>query len=335
MKDKIKSKLSDFIARHDYVTSYFTSLPRDTDLYRRIAIGGGLGLFLAFILSLFIGQGSSIPNNFSLDTEQVTLESFFQDKDISEELEDSLYPKFSGNLKPLTDIQKSAIENNKTRLSIVVYDLGRQKSLLQDAVNTLSPDITLALSSHTPIFNAVSRDLKQQGFETWLTLDTQTLALNTDNGPHALSHVNDYDANIPMLDAQKDGKSNVTGVVLASNSIIVESESIWKTLSQEIFAEGYGLLDTTQKSFPSEFFYHQGNIAPYIKGDWNISTNMPEKNLRERLTSITERLKINKNGVLSISLYTPRALDILNKWVDSLQADGIVLIPLSAQAKQQ
>lgn len=303
-----------------------------SDHLRRAGMGAGLGIIFVLFLSLFMAPSPSYEK-FTLDAENLSLSDLFPKEEEPKIDPSSTFSHFMQNKKQLSEDQKAAITNNETRLTLVVYGLGKQKNALEAMQKKLSPNVTVALSSNTPTYNVISRQLKDKGFETWVSVSTQTLALNEDNGSKALSPSYDFEANIAFLEDQINGKSNITGIMIPPSSLLVESSDAWGSVSQELFAEGFGIFDPTEKAFDSNFFYYQGTTAPYIKGDVAMNTNTAIVNLETKLKDITERTKLNKNLIVSTSIYTPAALDILVKWVDSLQAEGITLIPLSAQAK--
>ncbi|PCI00155.1 MAG: hypothetical protein COB76_04150 [Alphaproteobacteria bacterium] len=298
---------------------------------RRASMGAATGIVLTFLLTLFIGSSPTSYETFDMDSEILPLTDIFPKQEV---IDPSLaFGHFVTNKSPLSDEQTKAINTDTPRLTLVVTDLGHKKSILKSIMEKLPTATTLSLSSYTPIFNAISAPLKNHGFEIWLTLQTNTSEKNVDNGSAALTPINDFETNAPLMEAQIKGKAHVTGLMLSERSLLTHSQLLWGEISTDLFAEGYGVFDTTQKPLPSPFFYYDKKPAPYITGDITLDTNISAVQMKARLSEIKDRIMTEKNLVLSLSIYTPSTLDILVEWVNSLQSDGVTLIPLSAQAK--
>lgn len=338
----MKAILSDNI---DRLRAWRPSFPAVSPLIWRAGLGVGVGIILILFLSLF-STGENSLTTFKLDSERLSLGDLFappSPPDLNETgtpSADSLmasghFKQFMTNRGPLSQDQIAAITDNKPRISLVLQDIGQRETVIQSVIEKFPPSVALGLSPYTPDFNVVSRNLRMKGFENWLMLKTLVAAQNTDTGDKILTPVAGYNANIPMLNAQIKDKAHLSGIVIESASLLTESELLWAELSHEIFAEGFGIFDATAPSFPSSFYYYEQTPAPYIKGAVTINANVPKDKLETALESAIATIQNDRNITIAVTPHTPASLDILAKWVNSLPAKGITLIPLSAQTTMQ
>ena len=111
------------------------------------------------------------------------------------------------------------------------------------------------------------------------------------------------------------------------------TDTTWKQIVSDLFAQGYGVFDPTSTILAPDFYYYKNMAAPYIRNDVYVDTDTSSESIENQLNTIKQQLKTNKNLVITTTIHTPTSLDILAEWVDSLVADGVVIIPLSSQAK--
>lgn len=310
-------------------------IPLSPIAIKRAALGAAFGLVFAFIVSLFLPDASQHGDNaaFTMDSEIVTLDKPEQSDDTDEIRPSGQFGFFTQNQIPLTPDQASAIAKNAPRLSIILNNVGQREEHLQRIVETFPPQVTLSLSPYTTDFNTLSKSLHDNGYEVWLSLRTQTKALNTDTGPDALSPVRDLEANIGLLDNQIKRKTNVAGIVIPPLSLVVESDVLWRDLTYEMFAIGYGILDTTHITIEPALFYHKDASAPYIKNDFLIDASLSKDKIIEILKTVRTQIDKDKNAIVTVTSLPPASLDILVEWINAVKAEGITLIPLSAQTQ--
>lgn len=323
---KLQAKLNDF-----------DRFLKDRDIDPAVVKQGGIGVVagLVLIIAITLSSGhTDTPESKKTTSSTFSIASLFQaDTPRQDAKQPSLYTLFEKNKRPLNAKQETAIADNTPRLSLVVYNMGKSKNMVDALTHKMPPDITIGLSPYTNTYNVMARDLTQKGFETWLNLQSITRETDADNGAQSLNPTRNFSYNISFLEQQTQNKSHVTGVILDQSSLISESTDLWMELSRDLLADGYGIFDLTPAQLPPSFFYYNNLPAPYIKESLQIETNLPDSLIKHHLAEMKERIKTGRNLVLAVNIYTPTALDILADWVNSLEQEGITLIPLSAQAK--
>jgi len=313
-----------------------------TDKIRQSIIGLALGLVAIAVTSQFLG-GSNAPQSIAFDSEIITLSSqpvedvktdetpILADNQLDKNAH--LYPFFALHKVALTENQVVAVSQNKPRLSIVLNQVGQSRAMTAAILEKTSQDITIGLSPYIRNHNEVAGQLHSYGYETWMDLSVITLNSKTDYGPNALSPVNNFERNVAILSNQLKNKDKLTGVILPNQSLITETPRVWNDLVYDLFAQGYGILDNTKNITKPALFFHDEKRAPYIKGDHEASTALSLDDLRSLLAKTRKDVMDQGNMIVTIPISTPAHLDILSRWVDSLEQENITLVPLSAQAK--
>lgn len=243
------------------------------------------------------------------------------------------YPFFARFRAPLDGYQAAAVADGKPIVSIVISDVGKNRELVQSIHEKLSNNITLSLSPYATNHNATAETLSGYGFELWMDLAAITYDMNYDHGVLALNPVHDFDKNIDMIMRQLDNKDKVTGVILPTQSLIIETQDLWGSLVNDLFMQGYGILDNTTQVMKPALFFHEDKRAPYLKGDMILSRYKTADHLEQALSNLKKSVLEQGSMIATLPLTTPVTLDILADWVNSLEADGIHLVPLSAHVK--
>jgi polysaccharide deacetylase 2 family uncharacterized protein YibQ len=270
-------------------------------------------------------KNTNIPEIQSETYKDESLESIFEFAD--------QYKKFNTNRQRLSTEQIDAIQNNKARVTLVINNLGKQKALLDNLIAKNKASITVSLSPYTTPFDDIVKKLNTDGIETWLYIHTIEKTPLKDNGPFALNPSRNLETNFELLESQIRNKAFIAGITFGNKAIITKIEDLWGNIAQDLYAQGYGIFDQTNTKPSGQLLYSQKIPAPYVQTNIILDTQLPRNELAARLNSIRKQILTDKNLIISTSIATPVALDILMQWVDSLQADGIIFIPLSAQTK--
>lgn len=328
-----KLRLNNF---SDIFQKYKGNLPL---LIRRLLIGGGIAGLIIFGLQLLIPSETSV-NNTAGFSQSYSLPRI-ANRNTQPKNETNLfifdnaerYAYFDQNRQPLSTSQKDAIETDAPRISIVLNNIGTQQSMIEVLKQNQSVPLTIVLSPNSPSFNDKVTDLFKNGFEIWLNIHTIENSAKTDNGPTALNPARNVETNFQLLERQLRDKQNITGVTVSKDTIVTGIPDLWPMLVEDLFAQGYGILDESTQAPTPSLLYYQDMPAPYVQPNISLQGNLSKQELVASLQEARKTMNNNGNLILSYAVHTPLGLDILMQWVDSLVADGVVIIPLSAQAK--
>ena len=318
--------------------------PNNIDILRRISLGLGLGLITVLMLSLFDG-GDTPTESITFDQEMVSLPDsggpsatdLMEDGETIDTTDNDLkaarYKFFAQNKIALSSEQATALANNQPVLSVIVNDMGQQRSFTEKAYSTLPRDVTIGLSPFISADNQNAASLRDYGFEVWMVMAAITLERNRDISDFALTPINNFEYNINLLSDQIGDKTYLTGLVLPAQAIIKKSGKLWEDLAYDIFGQGYSLLDNTGGIIKPSLYFYEERRAPYIESDLILADPISAEDFKETLNKARQNTINEGRYILSLSEMTPAHLDILAEWLNSLPNEGITLVPLSAQAK--
>lgn len=245
--------------------------------------------------------------------------------------EDRIFSRFEANRKTVTPQQLAAIQNDRPRFTLVIQMIGRNDALTRMATEKLSDNVTFSLTPYLSEHNEIAGELRNKGFEIWMLMATETLERHTDNGPYALSPTHNLDNNMGALEQQLKDKNHITGISFAEKSLMPSADLLWPPIIRDLFAEGYAVHDATDISVSPDVYSFDGRVAPYIKAGTRLDLDVSQETVEDRLEILKSQILARGNMVVTTTLPYPAILDILAEWINSLEAEGITLIPLSAQ----
>ncbi len=308
------------------------------DFIRRLAIGAGFSLIFIFLIQALTHNGGPAIDTRLLDQETIAMpEPVVDEDDIPDDVETvkedskniALYDFFAKHKR-----STPAISPQDILLSIIINDVGQSRKIVEMVSENLPKNVTIGLSSHTRNHDQVAKALQDHGHEVWLKLSTLTSDLNTNRGPNALDPTNNLEWNLNALSKQTDQKDFITGLIFSPDTLIRRSNRLWERLVNDIFANGYGLLDHNSRTAKSDLFFYDGNPAPYINGDVFIADHLNIQDIESILDDAARKLRDGNDMIISVQTKTPVVIDIMKQWLDSIANEqNIRLVPLSAQAK--
>ena len=333
-----------------------------SDTLRRVIIGVILSIFIIGIwITLSSRQNPKIISDITFDSEVVPLpplESTSKPplgakantpspppseevEQIAEQLSDPVsnndnaryYPFFATFKAPLNSDQRASLNGDKPVLSIILSGAGQSRRLNDQIIEKLSNNVSLSVSPYLHNHNEIATAFSDRGFEIWMDAASITLDMNNDHGSLALNPANNFENNIALLTRQLDNKDKLTGIVLKPRSLIIETDELWSSIVNDLFAEGYGIVDNTAQVMKPSLFFYEDRRAPYIKGDQVLDETMPLTDFRQALSNVRKSVKEQGRMIVTIPVTSPATLDILVDWVNTLPTEGITLVPVSAQAK--
>lgn len=333
--------------KHPKINQLIENIPKNTQaklIARRFGLGACIAIFVIILIQLWPtskkdDQSIEFPNiSLKVTSDQpIVTNDPKQNNDIeTASIFDfnKQYPKFEKNRQKLSQIQINAIQNDLPRVSIILNNFGRQSNLLDQFLDLSKGSISIALSPYTPKFNEVTADLINNKIEPWLYIHSIETTSYKDNGPLALNPSRNLETNLELLEKQLLNKNSIVGITTSPQAVITKIESVWGKLAHDLYAQGYALFDQSGKNPTGGLLYNQNIPAPFINDAFILnSDNYTRQEFTKELNYLRNRILDDKNLILSITIDTPQRLDIFMQWVDSLLADEIEIIPLSAQAK--
>lgn len=320
------------------------------DIIRRSGIGIMLGILLVIPLSFIIGNSQTINHDITFDSEVIEIPKSKHENDegkagVSQQDSDEArstiisdlsknYKFFNANHVGLTETQIVSIDNGQPTLSLIISGVSGQKSLVDHIVKTLPQDVTIAVSPYLKNSQDILDTFHSHGFEIWMDMATITLDMNHDSGGLALNPTYDFESNIDFLTQQIGNKDYITGVALPQRSLIIESSRLWQMIVDDLYAQGYGIIDNTRQVTKPSLYFFRDNKAPYIKTDHAFEQSLSFETLKNLLAQARQKLMEKNSSVITIPVFSPSQVDLIAQWLELLkQDDNVVIIPASAQVQ--
>ncbi len=240
-----------------------------------------------------------------------------------------MIPRQSGKTKPMAYYAAPAhLSNGLHRVAILVGGIGEALKPSLDAVTSLPPSVSLALTPYGPHVQDVAAAARKAGHETLLGLPMETSREPTvTEGDEAL-HGSELDSvNQRRLDWALSRAAGYAGV---TDEIGMTTDETF--LSQAMNSQWLGKhLQTTGLFMVTA---SRGvKLPPGIPGRRADVVIHPEMSGADQLQSLNQLagVAVVQGSALGvISSPTASDIDILTKWCAGLKAQGLVLVPVSA-----
>lgn len=226
--------------------------------------------------------------------------------------------------------QTPEMQDAKSRIAIVVYDVGLRKSKLKSMFKSVPSYTTFAFS---PYANVVSpaKDLNKT-FENWLLLPTEVRRSTYDPGQIGLYNNRDIVLNKNALKRVLRKNDNVTGFFLRPYSAFPSAAKQYETIVHEIFNYGYGIMDASFEAIPPQILIKGNDILPYFQADTLLDESVSPDDIIARFNEL-EVIAKDTGSAIGVMRSFPVSLRILQSWSKNLEDRGFALVPLSSLAK--
>ena len=239
-----------------------------------------------------------------------------------------LVPHIAPNgMAPMRAYAGAAVSRPGPHVAVLVAGIGDDDSQSQEAVTTLPAAVSLAITPYGQHIAGIAALARASGHELLLAIPMQEADPATENaGDEALVMAGPIMLNQPMLDwslSQFQGYAGVTDAIGVTQGAGFMNNPVAKAwLLQEIADKGLFFIDARQTG-----------PAPYA---WNRTADVvidpiqaPEQESTQLMQLAADaRLRGDALGILLNP--APGTLQTLASWTQTLAAQGITLVPVSA-----
>ena len=219
-------------------------------------------------------------------------------------------------------------------ISIGILDIGSSYEASESAIRVMPPEISFVMSPYAIDLQLWVQESRRRGHEVWLEMPMETAEYpRHDPGPHTmLLEANEIDnqRKLRWLLARPQG---FVGFVTPTDPIFMNSIEDMRPIFTEVLKRGIGFIDTRRDgALVAE------NIALGLKGPYaNISNYIDktpnQENIQQQLAKL-EETALTRGRASGLIHPLPISYHIVLEWIDTLEAKGIDLAPLSAQSIQ-
>ncbi len=220
----------------------------------------------------------------------------------------------------------------KPVISIAIIGMGISASATEAAIQSFPPDVTLVMDPYAINPDFWINEARADGHEIWLHLPVETNSYPLhDPGPQTLL-VNGLERqNLNKLNWVLSRGAGYAGLVTGYDSSFTKSANALRPVASAIYMRGLGFIDgDTQPDQTMESMAESMN-RPYAHN--NVWIDIPAT--AEHVSTSLRQLEVLAQGqgsAIGFVHATPMSIEMLNKWIGTLNAKGLTLAPLSVQA---
>ena len=222
---------------------------------------------------------------------------------------------------------------NTKPVSLMIGGLGINRSLTQRAINELPPAVTLAFAAHAPNLQNQINQARTIGHEVLIELPMESAEFNPaePGATHTLrsggTSAAENKRNLDWLLSRASGYFAVTNY--NGGAFLQRSDSVVPVLAN-LSDAGVGFVFDNSVDAPSLPTLASASKLPFLKAFSLIDSAPDTASITAELARITA-LAQSGGAPVSVGFTYPQTIDAVVEWVNSLDAAGLTLAPVSSR----
>lgn len=235
-----------------------------------------------------------------------------------------------GGLTPFAAYKRSVIlpAAGVPVVAIGVSDFGLSAALSGQAVRDLPADVTFLASVYAENLDDWVKKARASGHEVWLEVpfETESYPL-ADSGPYTLLRRSSLRNNQDHLEDIMASAAGYAGLWGRIDDVLSNSPQLLKGFFEPVFSRGLGYLEASAGYSHTVDTLSKEYKTPYIRPVIRIDGDKVDQDLA--LKSVMQSAKDYGRAIGLVSP-TPAALEALPAWIEAMEREGIVIVPVSA-----
>ena len=226
-----------------------------------------------------------------------------------------------------TDKSEEQVHKDKAKLSIIVTNLGTNKSLTQQALS-LPKNITLGFSPYTTALREYYQQAIKSGFDVLIYMPFEPVDYPmSDPGPYAILEENLPQKNVSIIRNMITAFAGAKGIYGNYKEALSINEKAFAPIIELITQKNmYILLGRNFSNDPSKYLQNYKNI---VEGDVVIDMVPDGSAIKHSLNNLLALAKSKKTAVGYINTY-PITLTVLSEWLASFNDKDVEIVPISS-----
>lgn len=217
----------------------------------------------------------------------------------------------------------------KVKLALVITGAGLSVTTTRDAADGFSPDVSFLLSPYADKPAVWSEALRDTGHEVWLFLPMQQQDWpDRDTGPLTVLVSAGIEQNQDRLFSILGSAAGYAGVVAGPDHAFTAADAKNSSVLRQIFGRGLAFVEPGNSVGFAAAAAREHNYPYSRSGTWLEEDTTPE-DVKTALAAV-ERKALGEGQAALFLPSSPAALTQAQEWVNTLEAKGIQLVPLSA-----
>ncbi len=216
----------------------------------------------------------------------------------------------------------------KPVLALGILDYGISESLSNAAVSSLPGDVVMLASPYADDGLLWLHKARQAGHEVWLNVPFQTNAYpDVDTGQYTILKRSSLRLNMDRLHEALASSTGYAGVFGELDGSLSHAEAMLKGVFSDIYGRGLGYMELNPIGSALVETLAVQNNNPYFKAAMFIDGE--DSGYRGELERLL-RMALKQGVAAGVVRPTPALLQMLPQWLESLDSQGVTLVPLSA-----
>ncbi len=280
------------------------------------------GVLLGFFIGLFLlSDISSLPY---LEKERIFLPIENKNSDvvgITEEMPISSSPTLN---------TETFLEDSRPKIGLVLLKVGLDRQSTQQAIETLPKEISFAFVPYTPDIEYWSFQTQSQGREVLLILPLESVSFDSDKeAPYTLLTNIPKEKNLQKLEKILSKINNPVGVVGFMGARFLASRKDLYPILEFLKTKGYLFIDSQASSYSAVEELEKYIKGPFLQSDCIVEEGESKESIKGELRLLEEEAQ-KKGSALGLIYLSADMLPFLQEWASSLEAKGIVLVPVTS-----
>jgi uncharacterized protein len=224
---------------------------------------------------------------------------------------------------------------NAPRVAIIVGGLGIGAAATADAIGKLPGPVTLAFAPYGGNLVELAARARSEGHEILLQVPMEPFDYpDNDPGPQTLLTALDAAANIDRLQWVMSRFQGYVGIANTMGARFTSSEPALAPVLREAAKRGLIYLDdgSSQRSVAGQIAAADNLL--FAKADLTIDA-VPTPADVERALGRLETIARERGVAIGVAGTVPVAIERISKWAKGAEGRGVLLVPISAVAKQR
>jgi len=220
----------------------------------------------------------------------------------------------------------------KPVISVAIVGAGISSTATENIIESLPPEITVVVDPYSINPEFWMNEARADGHEVWLKLPVETnLYPLHDPGPQTLL-VNGLERqNLNKLNWVLSRGVGYAGIATGYDAAFTKAPNALRPVINAIYSRGLGFIDGDIQPGETAGTISESLNRPYAHN--NVWIDIPAT--AEHVAASLRQLEVLAEGQGSATGFvhvTPMAMEMLAKWIETLDEKGFALAPLSAQA---
>lgn len=224
-----------------------------------------------------------------------------------------------------------AAPDGRPIVSVLVTGIGRKASETQQAFELLPPDISLAFDAYADNLAALTGQARRKGYEYFIEVPVEPFDFPAnDPGPLALSVSAKSADNLTKLKLLMARTTGYAGLTISGRSRFASDPASIEPILAEAHNRGLLIFDPAASPVSKIPKLSRKTRTEWGMADRRLDLRPTDEGIALQLLEI-ERIALEKGQAIAATDAYPFALTRLANWVQSLEAKGLVLVPISVQ----